>query len=29
LADTGHYVHVDNPDLVVMEIRALLARIEY
>ena len=29
LADTGHYVHVDDPDLVVMEIRALLARTEH
>ena len=29
LVDTGHFVHVDDPDLVVMEIRALLARIEY
>ena len=26
LAETGHYVHVDDPDLVVLEIRALLAR---
>ena len=29
LAETGHYVHVDDPDLVVMEIRALLARTEH
>ena len=29
LADTGHFVHVDDPDLVVMEIRALLARTEH
>ena len=29
LADTGHYVHVDDPDLVVMEIRALLARTKH
>jgi pimeloyl-ACP methyl ester carboxylesterase len=28
LADAGHYVHEDNPDLVETEIRALLARIE-
>ena len=29
LADTGHYVHVDDPHLVVNEIRALLARTEH
>ena len=29
LADTGHFVHVDDPDLVEMEIRALLARTEH
>ena len=28
LAETGHYVHVDDPDLVVVEIRALLAQTE-
>jgi pimeloyl-ACP methyl ester carboxylesterase len=28
LADTGHYVHEDDPDLVEKEIRGLLARIE-
>lgn len=28
LADTSHYVHEDDPDLVEAEIRALLARIE-
>jgi pimeloyl-ACP methyl ester carboxylesterase len=29
LADTGHYVHDEDPDLVEVEIRALLARIEH
>ena len=29
LADTGHYVHEEDPDLVETEIRALLARIEH
>ena len=29
LADTGHFVHVDDPRLVEMEIRALLARTEH
>jgi len=29
LADTGHFVHVDDPDMVEMEIRALLARTEH
>jgi pimeloyl-ACP methyl ester carboxylesterase len=29
LTETGHYVHVDDPDLVVLEIRALLARTEH
>jgi pimeloyl-ACP methyl ester carboxylesterase len=28
LADTGHYVQDEDPDLVETEIRALLARIE-
>ncbi len=29
LAETGHHVHVDDPDLVVAEIRALLARTKH
>jgi pimeloyl-ACP methyl ester carboxylesterase len=29
LADTGHFVQGDDPDLVETEIRALLARIEH